>query len=66
MSRIFLKSYIHPRSYDQLFDYKSDFTTCQSFMIDNSTSFYKNNNFIKEKLYNNNNNENTTPVNNNQ
>ena len=50
MSIIFLKSYIHARSYDQLFDYKSDFNTCQSFMLENNTSFYKNNNFIKAKL----------------
>lgn len=58
MSRIFLKSYIHSRSYDQLFDYKSDYTTCQSFILDNSTSFYKINNFIKAKQY-------SPPVNNN-
>ena len=63
MSRIFLKSYIHARSYDQLFDYKSDSTTYQSFILDNSTSFYKNSNFIKAKHYNN--NENVPPVSNN-
>ena len=57
MSIIFLKSYIHARSYDQLFDYKSDFNTCQSFMLENNTSFYKNNNFIKAKLYDNNENK---------
>ena len=56
MSRIFLKSYIHSRSYEQLFDYKSDSTTYQSFILDNNTSFYKNNNFIKAKHYNNNEN----------
>ena len=54
MSKIFLKSYIHARSFDHLFDYKSDFTTCQSFMLINSTSFYKNNNFIKPKQKTNN------------
>jgi len=58
-----LKSYIHARSYDQLFDYKSDSTTYQSFILDNSTSFYKNNNFIKAKHFNN--NENVPPVSNN-
>ena len=51
MSRVFLKSYFHPRSFDQLFDYKSEFTTSQSFVIDNRTSFYKNNNFIKARQH---------------
>ena len=66
MSKIFIKSYIHSKSFEQLFDYKSDFNIHQSFLIDNSLSFYKNKNFIKTKKlepketdlpYNENNNE---------
>ena len=49
MSKIFLKSYIHSKSFEQLFDYKSDFHTHQTFFIDKNMSFYKNKNFLKAK-----------------
>ena len=49
MSKIYLKSYIHSKSFEQLFDYKSDFNTHQTFLIDKNISFFKNKNFLKAK-----------------
>ena len=49
MSKIYLKSYIHSKSFEQLFDYKSDFNTHQTFLIDKNISFFKNKNFLKSK-----------------
>ena len=64
MSKIFIKSYIHSKSFDQLFDYKSDFNIHQSFIVDQNMSFYKSKNFIKAKKFEQ--NEAILPVNNNE
>ena len=54
MSTLFIKSYIHTKSLDQLYDYKSEINTYQSFTINNSTSFFRNNYLIKAKQKNQN------------
>ena len=51
MSKIFLKSFIHSKSFDNLFDYKSNFNNYQSFIIDKNFSFYRTSNFTKVKPY---------------
>lgn len=62
MSKIFIKSFIHSKSFDNLFDYKSNNTNYQSFIIDKSISFHRKNNLIKVKQYNP--NETSLPLNN--
>ena len=54
MNTVFIKSYIHTKSFDQLFDYKSEINAYQSFTIDNSTSFFRINHLIKAKQKNQN------------
>ena len=51
MSKIFLKSFIHSKSFDNLFDYKSTFNNYQSFIIDKNFSFFRTSNFTKIKPY---------------
>ena len=51
MSKIIINSYIYYKSFDQQFDYKTDFCTNQTFISNKSISFYKNVTALKAKQY---------------